>query len=418
MSSFAPSTSSPIVPRPATTRPSESPPIGVTPLRMPAVLRVERLPGAEAFPTLRQAWDELDARLSPRTPFTSPLWNELWWKHYRADRLLLRDELFLHVVRDGRSRLVGVAPMMLTQRPSAGPVRARVLQCFGTDVNVTELRGLACRPEDQLDVQRALSQHFARVPAGWDWIDWGGFRDDGTTCQELSDAGLIGFERAVPSYHLVLPPTWDDFRAGLSRNIKESLRKCYNSLKRAGHTFTFRAVSQPAQVPQALATFFRLHAQRGQASGGVKHSNVFRATYDRAFISEYAAEMAQQGKLHVFQLEIAGEVVATRMGFRLGDELYLYYSGYDTRWAKYSVMTTVVAEAIKWAIGEGLRIVNLSTGQDVSKLRWGPQEVLHRSALEISPGKRSQLAYRAYQDILRLGRPESRLARLMKLLRR
>jgi CelD/BcsL family acetyltransferase involved in cellulose biosynthesis len=399
------------------TRDGESPP-RLTPVRMPAVLRVERLPGAEAFPTVRRAWEELDARLSPRTPFTSPLWNELWWKHYRASRLFVRDELFVHLVRDARSRLVAVAPMMLTHRPSVGPVRARVLQCFGTDVNVTELRGLVCRPEDQLDVQLALSHHFARVPASWDWIDWGAFRDDGSTCETLADNGLIGFERATPSYHLTLPETWEQFRGGLSRNIKQSLRKCYNSLKRAGHAFTFRVVSHPSQLAEALATFFRLHAQRGEASTRIRHADVFRAATDRAFISEYAAEMAHQGKLHLFQLEIAGQVVATRMAFRLGDQLYLYYSGYDTRWAKYSVMTTVVAEAIKWAIGEGLNVVNLSTGQDVSKLRWGPQETIHRSALEISPGKRSQLAYRAYHDVLRLGRPDSHLGRWLTILRR
>src|SRR5207247_3005622 len=59
-------------------------------------LRLERLSGAEAFEQLASEWEALDAQISPRTPFTSPLWNILWWKHFRADRLSLRDELIAY----------------------------------------------------------------------------------------------------------------------------------------------------------------------------------------------------------------------------------------------------------------------------------------------------------------------------------
>jgi CelD/BcsL family acetyltransferase involved in cellulose biosynthesis len=389
-----------------------------TPSRLAAALRVERLPGAEAFGALAPAWDDLHAQLSPRTPFTSALWNTLWWKHYRSDRLFVRDDLFVHAIRDGRGRLMAVAPMMLTQRPSVGPVRVRVLQCFGTDFNVTELRGLVCRPEDQADVITALSSHLGRTPDAWDWIDWGGLREDGTGCVALERAGALGLDRQTPGYHLVLAPTWEEFRARLARNIKESLRKCYNSLRRDGHEFTVRVVEAPSQVPAALETFFRLHAARGSATDTVRHADVFNQQRDRAFLLDYARTMAQRGQLRVFQLEIAGQVVATRIGFVLGDELYLYYSGYDLRWARYSVMTTVVAEAIKWAIGQRFKIVNLSTGHDTSKLRWGPQAVIYRSAKQIAPAPRSQLAYRAYHDILRMGRHDSQLGKLLTVARR
>jgi CelD/BcsL family acetyltransferase involved in cellulose biosynthesis len=381
-------------------------------------LRVERVPGPEAFAALVAEWDQLDARISPRTPFTSPLWNMLWWKHYRSMRLFVRDDLFVHVVRDRLGKLIAVAPMMMTHRPSVGPVRVRVLQFFGADVNVTELRGLVCHPDDQSDVISALIAHFSGGPTGWDWIDWGAVRDDGTAREALLRLDVIGWERQNPSYHLPLAPSWEEFRSRLSRNIKQSLRKCYNSLKRAEHPFVFRAVQDPLETPAALQTFFRLHSERGRALEAVKHHDVFAAPRDRAFLTEYAQAMAARGQLRIFQIEIEGHVVAARMGFVLGDELYLYYSGYDTRWAKYSVMTTVVAEAIKWAIANGLKIVHLSTGQDVSKLRWGPKETIFRSALQVSPSRRSRLAFRTYQDVLRLGRPESQLSKLLTLVRR
>jgi hypothetical protein len=42
-------------------------------------------------------------------------------------------------------------------------------------------------------------------------------------------------------------------------------------------------------------------------------------------------------------------------------------------------MTTVVAESIQYAIKGGSRRVNLSMGQDISKMRWAPEETLYNN---------------------------------------
>ena len=54
-------------------------------------------------------------------------------------------------------------------------------------------------------------------------------------------------------------------------------------------------------------------------------------------------------------------------------------------------MTTVVAEAIKWAIARGLHRLNLGTGYDVSKTRWGPEETVYWDALQLGPGLRGRV---------------------------
>jgi hypothetical protein len=60
------------------------------------------------------------------------------------------------------------------------------------------------------------------------------------------------------------------------------------------------------------------------------------------------------------------------------------------------VATTTVAEAMKYAIGEGLASVNLSTGKDRSKLRWRPEEIAFREALPVSPTALGQMKYGAF----------------------
>jgi CelD/BcsL family acetyltransferase involved in cellulose biosynthesis len=100
--------------------------------------------------------------------------------------------------------------------------------------------------------------------------------------------------------------------------------------------------------------------------------------------------------VRLFQLNIDSQVVAMRIGFVVGGSLYLYYSGFDPAWSRYSVMTTALAEAIKYAIAQGIKTVNLSPTKDVSKTRWGPRQVDYQSAYQQNRRLRSRLARRAY----------------------
>jgi CelD/BcsL family acetyltransferase involved in cellulose biosynthesis len=81
--------------------------------------------------------------------------------------------------------------------------------------------------------------------------------------------------------------------------------------------------------------------------------------------------------MRLFCLVINGQPVAMRLGFVVNTELYMYYSGYRQDHAKYSVMTTLVSEMIAWAHHKELARVNFSIGNDVSKTRWGPQELIY-----------------------------------------
>jgi len=325
----------------------------------------------------------------------------------------VRDEFFLHAVFDD-DRLVGVAPLMRTVRPAVGPLRLRELQFLGADQNLTELRGVLCRPEDHANVMRTLHAHFLDRPGDWDRVQWCGLRAD--ACAGLRQPADLVSERQVCDYYLPLPATWDELRSGLSRNMKESLRKCYNSLASQGITFNFRVVREPGEVGIALGRLFELHAQRARAPDTVRHANVFATPRARAFLCEYAQRMAERDQLRIFELEIAGQIVASRVGFVLGEELYLYYSGYAPEWSNYSVMTTVVAEAIRWAVGQQFKGVNLSTGNDRSKARWKPNEIVFCERVMRSPGRQGRLL--SGIDKLRHAAPQSILGRVLSVARR
>lgn len=65
---------------------------------------------------------------------------------------------------------------MLTERPSVGLVRARVLQPLGADPNIAEVRGIVSAPEDEAAVIEALLEQLDRRAGEWDWLVLGGIR--------------------------------------------------------------------------------------------------------------------------------------------------------------------------------------------------------------------------------------------------
>ncbi|MEA3181422.1 MAG: hypothetical protein QOI59_4945 [Gammaproteobacteria bacterium] len=360
--------------------------------------KAERLAEAALSGPLFAEWNALHERISPCMPFTSAQWNVLWWKHHRANRLFVRDELYLIVVRDARNALIAVAPMMSTRRPSFGPIQLHTLRYFGADPNVTEIRGLVCEPDNEVDALDAVRKYLSQELTRSDWVEWGALRRDNCAkaLRKLPD-GAKTTSREIDGYHLELPATWEALRSSRSRNIKESIRRCYNSLRRDGLTPELRVVQSAEDAPEALVTFFRLHSMRSLATNTVAHADVFGKDNDRAFITEYALDLAQRGQLRIFQLLINGEVVATRLGFQFNDEIYLYYSGYDPTWAKYSVMTTLLVEAMKWSIDQRLGILHLSTGTDVSKLRWSPIATRYFALTEVPLNWRASLSFGTYQ---------------------
>jgi CelD/BcsL family acetyltransferase involved in cellulose biosynthesis len=350
---------------------------------------------------LQAGWLALETSASAELPFQTWEWAVAWWQHLREDNLGVRDQLRVCVVRDPDQQIVAIAPLILTERPSFGPLRVRQIQFIGADPNITEIRGMLCRPELEQACCRLLRTHFAESARDWDWISW-----DGLVCPAPSEAAdqhdlTPGSDKSA--FVLSLESDWETMKAQLSRNIKESLRKCYNSLRRDGLECSLEVVDEPDAVDRGLADFFQLHAERAARTDTVPHANVFASDEARRFLTEVCHRLAERGVARLFRLRIDGQVVAVRVAFQMGQTLYLYYSGWDRDFGRYSVMTTLLAEIVKYAIGRGLTSVNLSTGNDVSKSRWRPREVVYRSGVDVAPRVSAQAHYLGFRAVRSVG---------------
>ncbi|MDR3497279.1 MAG: GNAT family N-acetyltransferase [Ancalomicrobiaceae bacterium] len=359
------------------------------------MLSVELISDFAALAPLLPEWLELEAQLTTRVPSKTPGWTLTWWRHFQRVGLKARDSLHVYALRDETGRLVGLAPMMLTHRPGYGPIHTRELQFIGADPYVTQLRGALALPGRLGEVVDTLADYIA-AEGSCDWVQWRGLPAGHSFAGNGADRGdAFLSETALSDIDLVLPlgQPWEAFRDALPKRTRKVLRKCYNDLKAEAIAYSIRVVTAPEDVPAALDVFLQQHQSRAEADGVKPHPNVFSTRESRAFLADICRHEASRGALRLFQLRLADEVAATRLGFLLGDQLYLYFSGYDMKWARLGVMTTLIAEIIQWAIANNVNLINLSSGTDRSKTRWLPQSIELSGGYTYARALKSRIAF-------------------------
>jgi CelD/BcsL family acetyltransferase involved in cellulose biosynthesis len=354
---------------------------------------VELVVDIEGIRALTAEYEYLYRITANTLPFARQEWHLAWCEHLLSHtRRSFQQPLFC-VLRKGDGGCSAIVPLVLTHR-RVGPLEVAAVGLIGADPALTEIRNPLIEPGYERSTVRAVHDRLAMIP-GWDWIQWSGV--SAALAAAIALEATPQWYQTLDDYLLDLPASWSDFRATRGRNVRESLRHCYNSLRRAGHAFEFVVARDPVEVRWALYRFLQLHTLRANMPWGPKHADHFATPRLRAFLYEVCDRLAARDVVRVFQLRIADEVVASRIGFVTGDSLYLYYSGFDPAWARYSVMTTTMAEALRYAIASGLRTVNLSTTQDLAKLRWHPRRIDYYSALVRRDSVRSRLACGAYR---------------------
>jgi CelD/BcsL family acetyltransferase involved in cellulose biosynthesis len=376
------------------------------------VFRVHTVTSSGELAELAPEWIGLLERAENDLPFLLPEWLITWWETFRQRGSFIRDSLRVKAVRDSAGALVAIIPLMLTERPGFGPVRSRVLDFMGADRHLTELRAPIVDPACAGEVARAVADDLLSDPS-WDWITWQGLDEESEFARELQKMVPLRWGNSETGNVLTLAPTWEQFKRGLKRNIKESLRRCYNSLQRDGLTARLVVAETAQDVEKSLGTFYELHTMRAGQRDAVIHPDRFSRDTARRFLDVACSRLAERRIARVFTLMVGDAPVASRVGFVLPQCLYLYYSGFDPAWGKYSVATTAVAEAIKYGIGIGVPRVHLSMGADVAKSRWGPRTPVRRQAFWVRPRLSSRAALKIYSWAKENTLLEGALGRLM-----
>jgi CelD/BcsL family acetyltransferase involved in cellulose biosynthesis len=355
----------------------------------------------EKVAALRPDYERLGRVTGNRLPFALHDWHMTWCSHFLNCDPRIRDEPLFYVLRNEVGSCVAILPFILTRR-RVGPFKVAYVNPLGEDPSVTEIRTPMIEAGYESTAVRTVQAALEKAP-DWDWVHWMHLGS------ELKDAlgsspHALHWRPPLANVVLDLAPTWGEFRAGLKRNIRESLRHCYNSLKREALALEFDVLEQPAEVRRGLDRYLELHRMRAAFRCGPAHPDRFETNASRTFLRAVCDRLAAHNAVRLFALRISGEYIAMRLAFVVADSLYFYYSGFDPAWWRYGVMTTTDAESIKYAIQHGFKTINLSPTNVVSKRRWGPREVGYPSAYQVRSSLLSRLANGVYSDDSKLGK--------------
>jgi CelD/BcsL family acetyltransferase involved in cellulose biosynthesis len=307
-------------------------------------LRCERLP--ELGP-LREEWEPLAARSG--NVFATWEWATAWWRHHGQGRPL-------HLVgfRDDAGEMVGILPLYLDARRPL-----RVLRFIGRETG-DEL-GPVCAPEHRAAVAAATRPALRELGVGWDVL----------VAESLpGDEAWRAFERGralsrIPNPVLeVKGMSWDDYMASRSGKFRQQVRRTERRLSE-DHGLVFRMTSGADTLAADMDALVRLHGMRW----GEESSGVF-AGADGDLHREFAAIALERGWLRLWLLELEGEPVAARLGYRFGNADAGYQSGRDPAWDKFGVGFLLQVHTIREAMDDGIGEYRFLRGGEGYKSRF------------------------------------------------
>jgi len=323
-------------------------------------VNVEVLERSTFTGTLVRQWEELLSNSRWQNPFLTPTWNEIWLKHFGkslpAKLLLFRDQ--------GQTLVaLGVFSNSTDERGRKG------LTLLGSN-EVCDYRDLVVVSGREEEAFCALVRFFA--DGSWDFLELKGVSEFSPTMQFLpslmeSSGFRVVLEVEETSVFLKLPPTWDEFLEKLEAKDRHELRRKLRRLEREAN-FEIWRVEDASSLFRGMEVFFELHrkSRRDKAQ--------FMTPQMQAYFQEISLRFQEKSWLNLSFLKIAGKEVAAFFSFDFAGIEYVYNSGYDPQFARFSPGIVLAAEGIRRAIAEQRVGVDFLRGKESYKYHLGGKE--------------------------------------------
>lgn len=348
-------------------------------------LTIQCLQSAEAFEQLRPIWQTLE-RLDPQcTPFNTWTWNSLWWQYYATSR----DTLALLVVREAR-RVVAIAPLYLHATRMCKVIPVRVLRFVGSGGDTSpDYLNLIAIPASRDAAEQAVLQYLPQV-RGWQKLLLTDMAENSTLARRASGvATWLSGMALSPRYHVIqkamLPVTFDEYRAQLSRKRRKQINHRQNRLDAAGQSALSICASSEelTEACDALVELHRLRWDSKHEAGGFR--SVAYEQFHRAVIRQFFADDA----LWLATLKLDGKVIGVQYIFAWRGELLFVQSGYSPEHESLSPGHVLFTYVIQRGIEQGMTGLDMLKGHYAYKSAYARDETRTVDIGHLRPGVRA-----------------------------
>ncbi|MBI2856137.1 MAG: GNAT family N-acetyltransferase [Chloroflexi bacterium] len=309
----------------------------------------------ETFESIEPEWNLLLADSVTNNIFLTPSWQRTWWDTVSPQG----QELRLVKVVEGDTT-IGIAPLAKQEKV--------ITFLGGTDL--WDMHDFIVRRGHERPFYQALMEYLGSED--WREIRLESLVEESPTIRQMTslaseqgyrvDKGSEGQLMGVS-----LPDSWEEYLMDLRKKDRHELRRKLRRLQ--GETdFHIQQLEDVESVSEAMDDFLHLMAQSREEKAQ------FLTDERGDFFRDMALEMARQGHLRLFFLEVGGVRTAATVCFDYNNTRSLYNSGHNTEYASLGTGFLLKALCLKSAICEGKDYYDLLRGSEPYKHHLGAKE--------------------------------------------
>jgi CelD/BcsL family acetyltransferase involved in cellulose biosynthesis len=164
-----------------------------------------------------------------------------------------------------------------------------------------------------------------------------------------------------------LPPSWDEYLAGLRKKDRHELRRKMRRLEAAGE-LEQRVFSTASDIDANFIEFVRLHKL------STPEKNEFLTPERESFFRTVTRYLAREGRVRMYFTSLSGVTVATSLCHEVEGRRFVYNSGYDPEYSRLAVGLLNHALFIKSSIAEGISYADFMRGDERYKYHLGARD--------------------------------------------
>ncbi|HVT07178.1 MAG TPA: GNAT family N-acetyltransferase [Polyangia bacterium] len=337
---------------------------------------------AAAFTELEQRWRDVLAHSSAPSPFHTWEFAHEWWHQFVVGRLGGATGQFeVVVVSTAGGMPVAILPFYVENTLGRANL-GTTLQPFGRSSffeTMTDSPIAIYRAGFEARALEAVKSYLGGARRSWDVA---ALRTNpsrnaaASSSSRLSPASSLLEVTRVCEAPLTaqLPTSWAVYRTTLSKSMRDNVAYYPRKLSRECPGWRLREVRSPAEIGGATDALIRLHRMRSTTRVGIPHRNHIETEEQAAFLRRWFRRAAERNQIAIYILEIDGRAAAAQAFLEGPASLAVYYSGYDARYYRYSLLTIITAEAIRTGISRGASRIEFPPIATPWKMRWGVQE--------------------------------------------
>ncbi len=331
-------------------------------------MQVKRISSTAELAALAGHW----ACLARGVPFRSWPWLIAWWRHFGHG-----GELFVLSVRDVHGTLVGIAPWYMRRCGARG----RVLRFLGSGEACSDYLSILSTTEHEEAVTAAIAEWLTEAASSqatnghqhnnWDLLELTGLSASDCTAAKLvahlvDNGNAVHRRNGMNCWRIELPPSWDEYLAGLSKSHRKQVRRVERRLLESGRVVLNTAANE-RDLLRGMKILVDLHQRRRQSLG---EPGCFASPQFSDFLHEAAERMLEAGCLQLHWAELDGRPVAAEFHLTSSTVTYAYQAGVAPDVLDEEPGRIMNVAVLKKAIEDGQRGFDFLRGDEPYKAHW------------------------------------------------